>query len=391
MNLTYIDSLVKSIFLNNDYINIHQSMDHIQFDSIDLFKFFLKSNKNSEMIAFEKLPLNEINQMLEWLHMMEKNFEPSFSILKSMFFLSISDKSSCLESIRNGVRWIAHITRPCVFLNGGVKAALGFDSAIDGVISLIFTLINSDYTPIGNVRNCLTSFSYVGCSFEYMIGTLFDFGDLDLNDILVNDQSNSRHLSLIEPLKEFLSSIMKTSIYLGLGNKEAGIKSFSTTLAGLNSLIINFSQLFFDGFENISDVEKSLDVINYILNSKLDSLINGRLTPYLIEKNSQSYDLMFTVFKKFKFNNNQIVKINDIILKENEKLNITDCSNLAYTILDVDDKTKCIQNDISSNNNKSYLNSKYETRMSIQGFFILFFNMFTFILVLMIIIFLFKD
>ncbi len=370
-------------------------MDHIQFDSIDLFKFFLKTNKNSEIVAFEKLPLNEINQMLEWLDMMEKKFEPSFSILKSMFFLSISDKANAMESIRNGIRWIAHIARPCVFLNGGVKAALGFDSAIDGVISLIFTLINSDYTPIGNVRNCLTSFSYVGCSFEYMIGTLFDFGDLDLNDILIGDHSSSRHLSLIEPLKEFISSILKTSIYLGLGNKEAGIKSFSTTLAGLNTLIINFSQLFFDGFENIGDLETSLDIVNYILNTKLDSLINGRLTPNLIEKNSRSYDLMITVFKKFGLNIYEkvnLVKINDVILKENEKLNITDCSNLAHTILDVDDKTKCIQNDFSSINNKSYINNRnYVTRMSIQGFFILFFNMFTFILVLMIIIFLFND
>lgn len=395
MNLTYIDSIVKATLLNNNYINIHQSMDHIQFDSIDLFKFFLKSNKNSEMIAFEKLPLNEINQMLEWLDMMEKNFEPSFSILKCMFFLSISDKPNALESIRNGIRWIAHMARPCVFLSGGVKAALGFDSAIDGVISLIFTLINSDYTPVGNVRNCLTSFSYVGCSFEYMIGTLFDFGDLNLNDILVGDHSNSRHLSLIEPLKEFISSILKTSIYFGLGNKEAGIKSFSTTLVGLNTLIINFCQLFFEGFENIGDIETSIDVVNYILNTKLDSLINGRLTPYIIEKNSLSHDLMLTVFKKFQLNIYEkvnLVKINEVVLKDNEKLNITDCSNLAYTILDVDDRTKCIQNDFSSSNNKSYINSrKYMTRMSIQGFFILFFNMFTFILVLMIIVFLFKD
>ena len=164
---------------------------------------------------------------------------------------------------------------------------------------------------------------------------------------------------------------------------------------GLNTLIINFCQLFFEGFENIGDIETSIDVVNYILNTKLDSLINGRLTPYIIEKNSLSHDLMLTVFKKFQLNIYEkvnLVKINEVVLKENEKLNITDCSNLAYTILDVDDRTKCIQNDFSSSNNKSYINSrKYMTRMSIQGFFILFFNMFTFILVLMIIVFLFKD
>ena len=105
---------------------------------------------------------------------------------------------------------------------------------------------------------------------------------------------------------------------------------------------------------------------------------------------------MLTVFKKFQLNIYEkvnLVKINEVVLKDNEKLNITDCSNLAYTILDVDDRTKCIQNDFSSSNNKSYIinSRKYMTRMSIQGFFILFFNMFTFILVLMIIVFLFKD
>jgi hypothetical protein len=385
MNLIYIDSMVKKSILDVDFVHYRQLLNRIQFESIDLFKFHLKSSdKKCELDVIEKMPPNEINDMIAWLDIVDTKIEPSFGIIKSIYQLSINDKLNALESVKNGITHIAKLARPLMLISG-VKTALAFDSAIDGVVSLVCTLINSDYTPYGNIKTCLTSFSYIGCSYENMIGALFDFGDMSLNDffkMIDNSTNNSRHQSLIEPLREFFISSLKSSIYFGLRQNESALKLFSQTLNSLNKLIANFIQLFFEEFEKVSDIQKALDIIYLIQQTKLDSLANGLITPFKVE----SHSLINSVFKKYKLNTDD-----DYVNKTSTSYSIA-----QNIIIEIDDDVKFIQeqqlqDETSLMIRRENEKKKLSTRMAIQGIFILFLNTFTFIAILSIMIFLSND